>query len=175
MSRCECLLHLQVGEFRIMKASKIFLVATASFLFGGSALAQSFTYDVIWEPFDFVGGMTGPNGETGGGAGIVSGTYTTTFEDGSVQKGSVRCIGQDQPDNGLFDLHLSCSTDDATGKASLIYGCNYLGKPGPETPLGCVGGIEGKTGEGAKRRGGLTMEWYSDTNARGTGQWYGSN
>lgn len=157
-----------------MRKFKILISTATALLFGSSAFAQSFTYDVVWEPVDFVGGMTGPDGEPTGGAGIVSGTYTTKFDNGTTQKGSVRCIGQDQPDNGLFDLHFSCATKDPSGTASLIYGCNYLGKPGPETPLGCVGGIEGKTGEASKRRGSLTMEWYSDTNARGTGQWYGN-
>lgn len=156
-----------------MKTSKILVASAVAVLFTGAANAQSFTYDVIWQKPDFVGGMTGPNGDTVGGAGIVSGTYTTTYDNGSTEKGSVRCIGQDQPDNALFDLHFSCSTDDPSGKASFIYGCNYLGKPGPETPLGCVGGIEGKTGDAKGRRGGLTMEWYSDTQARGTGEWWG--
>lgn len=162
------------GEVRFMRHSKALLAAAATSLFGGAAFAQSFTYDVVWEPVDFVGGLSGPNGEVSGGAGIVNGRYTTKFDDGSTEKGTVRCIGQDQPDNALFDLHLSCDTKDSSGTASLIYGCNYIGEPGPETPLGCVGGIEGKTGEAAKRRGGLTMEWYSTANARGTGQWYGS-
>jgi len=156
-----------------MRKFHILMTAAATVLLGSSAFAQSFTYDVVWEPVDFVGGMTGSDGQPTGGAGIVSGTYATKFSDGTTQKGSVRCIGQDQPDNALFDLHFSCTTKDSSGTASLIYGCNYLGKPGPETPLGCVGGIEAMTGEAAKRRGALTMEWYSDTNARGTGQWYG--
>ncbi len=115
--------------------------------------------------------MVGPDGMQGA-AGVVNGSYTTTFQDGSVQKGTVRCVGMDQPDNGLFDLHLSCSTKDPGGDASLIYGCNWLGDPGQQTPLGCVGAIQGKTGEDKARNGSLTMEWYSTTAARGTGQWY---
>lgn len=158
----------------MMRKSQILVATAVSFLFGGAAPGQSFTYDVAWEPVEFVGGMTGADGEQGGGAGIVNGSYTTTLQDGSKQKGTVRCVGQDQPDSGLFDLHLSCTTKDASGTASLLYGCNYLGKPGPETPLGCVGGIQGKTGDGANRRGALTMEWYTDAQARGTGQWYGN-
>jgi len=152
---------------------KVISVAAASLLFGGAAIAQNFTYDVVWQPVESIGGMTGPDGQQGGGAGIVNGSYTTTFEDGSVQKGTVRCVGMDQPDNSLFAIHMSCTTKDTAGTASLVYGCNYLGKPGPETPLGCVGAIQGKDGDEAGRRGSLTMEWYSATASRGTGQWYG--
>ncbi len=155
-----------------MRKSTFIAAAATSLLFAGAATAQSFTYDVVWEPVESVGGMTGPNG-TSGGAGVVNGTYKTTFDDGSVQEGKVRCVGMQQPDNGLFDIHLSCTSSDNTGSASLIYGCNYLGEPGPDTPLGCVGGLQGKSGDAEGRRGSLTMEWYSDANARGTGQWYG--
>lgn len=155
-----------------MKALKIFLVAGGSFLFCSAAIAQSFTYEIVWQPVDFVGGMTGPDGEPTGGAGIVSGAYTTKYSDGSVQKGAVRCIGQDQPDGGLFDLHFSCTAKGDAEPASIVYGCNYLGKPGPKTPLGCVGGIQAKDKDGKLQNGALTMEWYTDANARGTGQWY---
>lgn len=155
-----------------MKINKIAVAAVFSCLIGGTAIAQSFTYDVVWQPVESIGGMTGPEGRSGGG-GVVNGAYTTTLEDGSVQKGTVRCVGMDQPDNGLFDIHLSCTATDPTGSASLIYGCNYLGEAGPETPLGCVGGLQGQSGESAGRRGALTMEWYSASESRGTGQWYG--
>jgi len=79
-----------------------------------------------------------------------------------------------QPHGSIFDIHLSCTTTEQAGAAAVVYGCNYIGKPGPETPLGCVGGTEGKTGQYAGRQGALTMEWYSETGARGTGQWYAS-
>jgi hypothetical protein len=54
----------------------------------------------------------------------------------------------------------------------VIWGCNYLGDPGPQTPLGCVGGIQGTAGEVKGRNGLMTMEWHSTTASRGTGQWY---
>jgi hypothetical protein len=156
----------------MMKTNLIIVAGTLSILLTGNAMAQSFTYDVVWQPVENIGGMTGPDGMQGA-AGVVSGSYTTTYQDGSVQKGNVRCVGMDQPDNGLFDLHMSCTAKDSSGEASLVYGCNWLGDPGPETPLGCVGGLQGKTGETAGRNGSLTMEWYSTTQSRGTGQWYG--
>ena len=148
-------------------------VASAALVLGAStANAQSFTYDVTWEPVDGVGGMMGPDGYQGFG-GVVNGTYTTSFSDGTESSGTVKCVGMDQPDNGLFDIHMSCSISDANGStSSSVYGCNYLGEPGPDTALGCVGGIQAREGEAAGMNGGLTMHWYSETKASGTGQWY---
>lgn len=158
----------------MMKMKTILVASTISALFSGTALAQSFTYDVVWQPVENIGGMTGPDGKLTGAGGVVDGAYTTTYQDGSVRKGTVRCVGMDQPDNGLFDIHMSCNTKDTTGTASVIWGCNWLGEPGPETPLGCVGGIQGTAGEAKGRNGLMTMEWYSATASRGTGQWYGT-
>lgn len=155
-----------------MKIKAVLIIGSMSFVLGTSAMAQSFTYDVVWQPAETVGGISGPDGPQGM-AGSIKGSYTTKYEDGSAEKGEVSCVGMDQPDNGLFDIHMSCTATDPTGTSSLLYGCNFLGQPGPDTPLGCVGGFEGKTGETAGRRGGLTMNWYSDTQARGTGQFYG--
>jgi hypothetical protein len=137
----------------------------------GAAAAQSFTFDVQWQPLEAVGGMTGADGNLYGG-GAISGSYTTTYADGTKAKGTARCVGMNQPQGSIFAIHLSCTTTEAEGTAAVVYGCNYIGKPGPDTPLGCVGGIEGKKGPTMGRRGALTMEWYSDTGARGTGQWY---
>ena len=156
-----------------MKINTIITASALSFFICGAAMAQSFTYDVVWKPVENIGGMAGPDGQRGGAAGVVDGSYTTTYEDGSTQKGTVRCVGMDQPDNALFDIHMSCTTKAATGDASVVWGCNWLGDPGPQTPLGCVGGIQGTTGETKGRNGLMTMEWYSQTASRGTGQWYG--
>ncbi|WP_336986511.1 hypothetical protein [Altererythrobacter aquiaggeris] len=146
--------------------------AAASLVLSVSALGQSFTYNVVWEPVESIGGMTGTDGPQYGG-GVVKGAYQTKFSDGSEQAGTVRCVGMDQPDGGIFTIHLACTTSDSGGTTSLVYGCNYLGEAGPDTALGCVGGIESKSGDQSGRRGGLTMEWYSPTQSRGTGQWYG--
>lgn len=151
----------------------IMMVASAALVFGASsANAQKFTYDVVWQPVENVGGMTTPDGPRGGG-GVVEGAYSTTFDDGTTSSGTVKCVGLQQPDGGIFAIHLSCSIADANGsKSSSVYGCNYLGEPGPGTALGCVGGIQGSDGDSAGANGSLTMHWYSQTNATGTGQWY---
>lgn len=154
-----------------MKKFALGTAICASALLGSAAFAQTFTYEVVWQPVESVGGMTGPDGPRYGG-GTVTGSYTTTYADGRVATGTVKCVGMRQPEASMFAIHMACSTSEAEGGGSLVYGCNYLGEPGPNTPLGCVGAVEGKEGPLAGRRGSLTMEWYSATNSRGTGQWY---
>ena len=149
------------------------LVAGAALLAGGTAHAQSFVYDVTWDPVESIGGLEAEGGPQYQG-GSVTGTYTATYADGSEDTGSVKCIGMDQPDGGVFAIHLTCNVTGREGNATSVYGCNFLGPRGPDTPLGCVGGIQGRTGPFEGRRGGLTMEWYSDEKSRGTGQWYGA-
>jgi hypothetical protein len=156
-----------------MKKAVFSIIIAAALTCGSGAYAQSFTFDVVWKPVDVVGSMAGPDGSQYGG-GAVSGTYTTTLADGTKTSGSARCVGMNQPHGGIFAIHLACTTTEGTDTASAVYGCNYIGKPGPDTPLGCVGALEAKTGPNKGRTGALTMEWYSDTGARGTGQWYAS-
>ena len=155
-----------------MKKLAFAALGAASMLFATPAMAQSFSYEVTWEPVESIGGITGMDGSQSAGGGTVNGTYVTTFDDGSVVNGTVRCVGMRQPSNSLFAIHMSCTAKDDQGTYSLIYGCNFLGKPGPETPLGCAGGMQAKDGENAGARGGLTMHWYSDEKSTGTGQWY---
>lgn len=151
----------------------LYLIALGATTFGVSspAMAQSFTFDITWEPVEAVGGMSSPEGPRGGG-GTVKGAYVATLDNGSVTNGTVYCVGLDQPDNSMFAIHLSCNSKDTQGSYANIWGCNFLGKRGPETPLGCVGGIEVKGGEANGQRGVMTMHWYSDEKAKGTGQWY---
>ena len=80
----------------------------------------------------------------------------------------------DQPDGGIFAIHLTCTTKEEAGTGSLAYGCNFLGERGPETPLGCVGALQGREGEFAGQNGSLTMHWYANDKSTGTGQWYTS-
>lgn len=154
-----------------MKKLTLAAIGAASLACAGPAFAQSFTYDVTWEPVESYGGLTGADGPQYGG-GSVKGTYVSTQEDGSAVNGTVRCVGVAQPDGGVFALHLSCTATDEQGTYSLAYGCNYLGKPGPGTALGCVGAMEAKGGEGDGQRGGLTMHWYAADKSSGTGHWY---
>ena len=154
-----------------MRKLTIAAIGSLAVGFAGPAMAQSFTYDVTWEPVESVGGMTGTEGTQYGG-GVVNGTYVTKVSDGTTVNGKVRCVGMGQPDGGIFAIHLACTTKEEGGTGSLVYGCNFLGKPGPDTALGCIGAVEGKEGALKGQRGGLTMHWYSDKKSVGTGQWY---
>ncbi len=155
-----------------MKRLGITIIAGALALTGTAANAQSFTYEITWEPVESIGGLNRPEGRQYGG-GLVNGTYATTFADGSTSTGTVKCVGTGQPDGGIFAIHIACTaTASDGGKAHLAYGCNYIGQPGPETPLGCVAGIQSKVDAGNYVNGSATLHWYSETNATGTGQWY---
>lgn len=147
------------------------LVVGAAMLAGSAAHAQSFTYDVEWQPVESIGGLTGLDGPQYRG-GVVEGTYATTNSDGTTDSGNVKCVGMDQPDGGIFDFHLTCSFTGQDGGGSIVYGCNFQGKPGPDTPVGCIGGFEATSGELKGRRGNITMDWYAETKSSGTGQWY---
>lgn len=141
-------------------------------VFASPASAQSFTYEITWQPVERVGGLMGPDGPRYGG-GSAEGTYVTTVEDGSTRTGTISCVGVGQPDGGIFEIHIACTATSSEGpKTSIAYGCNYVGEPGPETPLGCVAGIQSKTEDGSYANGSATMYWYSATSAKGTGQWY---
>lgn len=135
------------------------------------AMAQSFTLDITWQPVDPVGGITTPEGPRGGG-GTVKGTYVAKLDNGTMADGTVYCVGLDQPDNSMFAIHMSCNSKDPQGSYASSWGCNYLGKRGPETALGCVGAVEVKSGEAKGQRGVMTMHWFAETKAKGTGQWY---
>lgn len=151
------------------------LVLGAAMLAGGTAHAQTFVYDVTWGPVESIGGVDDGEGQRNYGGGSVEGTYTATYADGTERSGSLKCVGMDQPDGGIFAIHMTCNATSGETKSTLVYGCNFLGPRGPETPLGCVGGIQGHGGAVEGRRGGVTMEWYSETQSRGTGQWYGAS
>lgn len=144
----------------------------AALLSASAANAENFTYEITWGDVNMVGGI-GPDGSWGQG-GTVDGTYVTTRADGSTVNGAVTCVGMDQPPSaGVFALTLACTASDGSvDPTTIAYGCNYLGEPGPDTALGCVGGIRTVNGLGVVILGSVTMHWNSATTAHGTGQWY---
>lgn len=148
------------------------LAAGVAMFAAAPAAAQTFVFDVDWGPVESFPGLDGPDGAQYSG-GSVSGSYSVTNADGSEDSGTVSCVGTRQPSGGIFAIHLSCKATSSNGSmSSFVYGCNYLGEPGPGTPISCVGGIQGRTGEVAGWRGALTMHWYSAEKATGTGQWF---
>ncbi len=146
---------------------KLVLAATAATLITTPAQAETFTYEIQFSEPQFVGGM-GKEGRDGR-SGTTSGPFVSTASSGETVSGTVNCVGMDQPDNGLFDVHLSCTATRTDGtKSSLIYGCNNMGE---NKGLGCVGGIEGRSGVLQGRRGSMTLHFKEGTSV-GTGQWY---
>lgn len=145
-------------------------LAATGLLASAGVSAQSFTYEVDIAPPTFVGGL-GPDGSYGRG-GTTGGPYTTTLANGDTATGTLTCVGMDQPPStSLFAVHLACdavATDGST-RTSVLYGCNPIGED--DGPLSCVGGIEGKTGPNAGRRGSVTLHLRGE-NSVGTGQWY---
>ncbi|EAQ28248.1 hypothetical protein NAP1_11653 [Erythrobacter sp. NAP1] len=136
------------------------------------AHAQTFVFDVDWGPVERFQGLDGSDGPQYGG-GMVSGTYSATNADGSADTGMVSCVGTGQPEGGIFAIHLSCKATSSNGSSSsFAYGCNYVGEAGPNSPISCVGGIQGRSGDVEGWRGALTMYWYSAEKATGTGQWF---
>ncbi|UOR15310.1 hypothetical protein [Qipengyuania aquimaris] len=146
--------------------SIIALTAAAAAVLAAPAAAENFTYEIRFGEPSFVGGM----GEEGrdGRSGTMSGPFTSTSASGASVSGNVTCIGMDQPDNSLFDVHFSCTATRSDGtNTSLIYGCNWLGE---DMGLSCVGGAEGRDGTTEGRRGVLTMHLKEGVST-GTGQW----
>lgn len=145
----------------------------AALLCASTAHADNFTYEITWGDVTSIGGI-GPDGTWGRG-GSVDGTYVTTLEDGSTVNGAMTCVGMDQPPSaGIFAIMMACDAvrDGATEATTIAYGCNYLGEPGPDTALGCVGGIRYQEDMGVLRLGSVTMHWNTANTAHGTGQWY---
>ena len=151
-----------------MKKALTIAIAAGLLASGTAAQAETFTVNIQFEAPTFYGGM----GETGrdGRSGIMNGTYTVASSTGAAAGGSITCIGMDQPDNGLFDFHLSCTAtrDEGGGTSSLIMGCNDIPE---QRGAACVGGLEGRTGTLAGRNGMITMHLGNEGATVGTGQW----
>lgn len=146
--------------------TKIAATLLAAAFVTAPAAAETFTYEVQFSEPSFVGGM-GDEGRDGR-SGTMSGPFTSVSSTGGSVSGNVMCIGMDQPDNGMFDVHFSCTATRTDGaKSSLVYGCNWLGE---DRGLSCVGGMEGREGAVKGRRGVLTMH-LKDGTSIGTGQW----
>lgn len=146
---------------------KIVIATVAAALATSPVYAQSFTFEVEFSEPEFVGGL-GEEGRYGRG-GTMSGPYRTSLADGSTANGNVDCVGMDQPDGSLFQVHLACQATDSDGsEASLIWGCNRIAK---DAGMTCVGGIESKSGPQKGARGNVTMHLKEGTSV-GTGQWF---
>ncbi len=110
---------------------------------------------------------TGPNPYS---AAYFTGNFTTALANGSSAKGTYICIAMTQPPAGkLFDMHMLCDGTDNRGTYSLTMGCTVINAK--NSNWSCIGGMYGKSGGYAGKRGSLT-NYTVNGKATGTGQWY---
>ena len=99
-----------------------------------------------------------------------NGTHQTSFADGQKRSGTFTCVAMTQPPNvKLFDMHMLCDATDSKGKYSVVLGCTTIDTATQHNS--CIGGLYGKSGAYAGRRGRLT-NYQLGEGATGTGQWY---
>ncbi len=133
----------------------------------GTARAQSFTYQSQADAPTVTVGAPGPDGKPFGAA-VFSGTSDGVIVGGTKTKANFKCVSMSQPPrDSIFMTHMICDITSADGNYTVIFGCNQLG---PEENS-CVGGLTGKTGIYAARRGTVTGHSIG-TKSSGTGQWY---
>lgn len=148
--------------------TKIIIAAAVTALSTTAAQAESFTYQSQGDAPTVVGGTT-PEGIPFGGS-YVTGNGATSWADGTKSKYSYKCVSTVQPPrDAIFMVHMACDVTAADGTFSATFGCNPIA--GKADQQGCVGGMLGKSGRYAGRRGSVTNHGKG-TVSLGTGQWY---
>ena len=133
----------------------------------GGALAQTFTFQSTSEEPTTVGATT-PEGSVAGA--YWTGASTVTMADGSVNERTFTCVSTSQPPrDSIFMVHGVCDGTGADGDYTVYSGCNIMDPEAGE--MSCVGGLIGKSGNYAGRRGVLTIHSKGGASA-GTGQWF---
>ena len=147
---------------------KLIIVAATAALSTTAAQAESFTYLSQGDTPTVVGGST-PEGVPYGGT-YLTGKGATTWADGTKSSYSYKCVSTVQPPrDAIFVAHMACDVTAADGSFSATFGCNPIA--GKADQQGCVGGLLGKSGRYAGRRGSLTNHGKGSVSL-GTGQWY---
>ena len=99
-----------------------------------------------------------------------TGASTVTMADGSVNESTFTCVSTSQPPrDSIFMVHGVCDGTGADGDYTVYSGCNIMDPEAGE--MSCVGGLIGKSGNYAGRRGVLTIHSKGGASA-GTGQWF---
>ena len=133
----------------------------------GGALAQTFTFQSTSEEPTTVGATT-PEGSVAGA--YWTGASTVTMADGSVNESTFTCVSTSQPPrDSIFMVHGVCDGTGADGDYTVYSGCNIMDPEAGE--MSCVGGLIGKSGNYAGRRGVLTIHSKGGASV-GTGQWF---
>ncbi|NNC37866.1 MAG: hypothetical protein EX271_03005 [Acidimicrobiales bacterium] len=151
-----------------MKKSTLTLTLLATVLVCGTAQAESFTYEATQTSFKTIGGV-GPDGTQYVG-GYAEGESTAVREDGRKTKSTFVCVSTSQPPNAkIFDYHMMCDITEGESSFSAVFGCQINSEDGSESS--CVGGMTGKTGDYAGRRGNVSS-YGKDGTSKGSGQWF---
>jgi hypothetical protein len=150
------------------KLHNIIVASAIVALSSTAAQAENFTYLSQGDAPTVVGGMT-PEGMPYGGS-YVTGKGTTTWADGSKATYTYKCVATVQPPrDAIFVSHMACDATASDGSFSVAFGCNPIA--GKADQQGCVGGLVGKTGRYAGKRGSVTNHGKGSVSL-GTGQWY---
>jgi hypothetical protein len=147
--------------------TKLALAGAALSLTATAAQAQSFTFQAT-QTKAIATGSTAPDGTPFGGV-YSTGTQVIAMADGKKATESYSCIGTTQPPrDAVFQFSTICDSTGPNGDTSSVWGCNFISRERNE--VSCVGGIYGKTGAYAGKRG--TVTWHGlNGNGPGTGQW----
>lgn len=150
-----------------MKSTLGIAILGAVALVSGTAQAQSFTFESKNDPGMAVGTTT-PDGRPIMGV-YGTGTSNITWPDGKKTVDKYACVSMSQPPHdAIFAVHIICDGKSANGDYTVTAGCQFMNPT--RTELGCSGGMVGKSGALAGRRGGIT--WHGTNNAStGVGQW----
>lgn len=135
-------------------------VATAA-----PAAAQTFTFQSDGKPSTTIV-IPGPDGKPYGAA-VVNGSGATTYADGKKASYTYTCISMSQPPrDSIFQSHMMCDVTTPDGMFAATFGCNNMSAD----EMGCIGGLTGKSGAYANRRGAVTSHGKGSKSS-GTGQW----
>lgn len=139
--------------------------ALIAFCAASPADAQSFTFSSEGKPSTVIS-IPAPDGKTYG-AMVASGAGETSWADGKKSKYTYVCVSMSQPPrDSIFQTHMMCDVTAPDGNFAATFGCNNEAAD----EMGCVGGLAGKSGAFAGKRGGVTSHGKG-TKAWGTGQW----
>jgi len=147
--------------------TKLALASAALSLTATAAQAQTFTFQAT-QTKAVTTGTTAPDGSNFGGL-YQTGTQVVTTADGKKTNENWTCIGSTQPPrDAVFHFSTVCDSSGSSGDASSVWGCNFINRE--RTEVACVGGIYGRSGSYAGKRG--TMTWHGvNGSGSGTGQW----
>lgn len=149
------------------KLARLALASAALSLTATAAQAQSFTFQAT-QAKAVATGSTAPDGTPFGGV-YSTGTQVISMADGKKVTESYSCIGTTQPPrDAVFQFSTICDATGPNGDTSSVWGCNFLNRE--RTEVACVGGVYGKSGSYAGKRG--TVTWHGvNGSGSGTGQW----